>query len=235
MMDPDFLLRLLSPAAATGIGAAVGSFLNVCIYRIPIGLTVARPKRSFCPSCRIQIKAIDNIPVISWLRLRGRCCFCHAPIPVWYFLVEVFAAIGSGIACLKSGLLGAALFLMVFSILTYTIRTARGGFSSRFPLPSQIVTLLLAGCLYFQRVEARWANLWRLFLCCLGAYLILRAGYTLSIGRWNKRLVILSFALASGWLGAWAAAAILISARKLSPDTEDAVLLACISVGPVFW
>jgi leader peptidase (prepilin peptidase) / N-methyltransferase len=66
MIDPDFFLRWLPVAGATAIGAGIGSFLNVCIYRIPIGLTVTKPKRSFCPSCRTQIKAVNNIPLISW-------------------------------------------------------------------------------------------------------------------------------------------------------------------------
>jgi hypothetical protein len=77
MLDPDFFLRCLAPAGAIAIGAAIGSFLNVCIYRIPNGLTVTKPTRSFCPSCRDQIKAIDNIPVISWLLLKV------AAVPAW--------------------------------------------------------------------------------------------------------------------------------------------------------
>ena len=54
MIDPYFFLRWLPVAGATALGAGIGSFLNVCIYRIPIGLTVTEPKRSFCPSCRTQ-------------------------------------------------------------------------------------------------------------------------------------------------------------------------------------
>src|SRR5271165_5857163 len=112
MFDPDSFSRLILLIGTGAIGASIGSFLNVCIYRIPIGLTVTRPRRSFCPACKSQIKAIDNIPVVSWLALKGRCRLCHTPIPVWYFLVELFAAIGTGIACLKCGVPGAALFLI---------------------------------------------------------------------------------------------------------------------------
>lgn len=70
-------------------GAAVGSFLNVCIYRLPRpGLSVSRPRRSFCPSCGGAIGARDNIPIVSWLCLRGRCRQCRAPISARYMLVE---------------------------------------------------------------------------------------------------------------------------------------------------
>lgn len=73
-------------------GACVGSFLNVVIYRLPRGMSVARPRRSFCPSCRRQIAAIHNIPVVSWIVLSGRCASCGAAIPIRYFLVEVATA-----------------------------------------------------------------------------------------------------------------------------------------------
>ncbi len=66
--------RWLAVMFAALIGSAVGSFLNVCIYRIPRdGLTVNRPARSFCPSCGGWIPWNDNIPLVSWLTLGG-CC-----------------------------------------------------------------------------------------------------------------------------------------------------------------
>ena len=53
------------------LGAVVGSFLNVCIYRMPLNLSVNKPRRSFCPSCKKQLKWHQNIPLLSWLFLRG--------------------------------------------------------------------------------------------------------------------------------------------------------------------
>lgn len=75
------------------LGAVVGSFLNVVIYRLPRGLSVHEPRRSFCPSCGTPIKGYHNVPVLSWLWLRGRCCFCNSPIPIRYPLVELATAL----------------------------------------------------------------------------------------------------------------------------------------------
>ena len=66
----------------------MGSFLNVCIYRIPIGLSVLRP-RSRCPRCRTAIQARDNLPVLGWLILGGKCRHCRAKISPRYPIVEL--------------------------------------------------------------------------------------------------------------------------------------------------
>ena len=73
-------------------GACFGSFLNVCISRWPDGLSVVRP-RSRCPNCGHQITALENIPIISWLVLRGKCRGCGKPISFQYPLVEIVVGI----------------------------------------------------------------------------------------------------------------------------------------------
>jgi leader peptidase (prepilin peptidase)/N-methyltransferase len=74
-------------------GLAFGSFLNVCIYRLPRDLSVSEPRRSACPHCQHQIAFYDNIPVVSWLVLRGRCRNCEGPIAPRYLLVELLTAL----------------------------------------------------------------------------------------------------------------------------------------------
>lgn len=73
-------------------GSAIGSFLNVVIYRVPKGRSVVSPP-SACGSCGHVVRPIDNIPLLSWLILRGRCRDCRAPISVRYPLVELGAAV----------------------------------------------------------------------------------------------------------------------------------------------
>src|ERR1700692_1023459 len=75
------------------LGAVVGSFLNVCIYRMPLDLSVNKPRRSFCPECKVQLKWYQNIPLLSWLFLRGRCANCGSPIAFRYFVVEFVTAL----------------------------------------------------------------------------------------------------------------------------------------------
>ncbi|MET1038639.1 MAG: prepilin peptidase [Aeromicrobium sp.] len=73
------------------LGLIVGSFLNVVIHRVPAGLSVVRPG-STCPVCRSPVRGYDNVPVVSWLLLRGRCRDCAEPISGRYPLVELSTA-----------------------------------------------------------------------------------------------------------------------------------------------
>ncbi|MFN2541554.1 MAG: A24 family peptidase [Chthoniobacterales bacterium] len=85
--------RILFDVFAFVVGAVVGSFLNVCIYRLPLDLSINRPRRSFCPHCKTPIPWYQNIPLLSWLVLRGRCAHCGQPISVRYFGVELTTAL----------------------------------------------------------------------------------------------------------------------------------------------
>jgi leader peptidase (prepilin peptidase) / N-methyltransferase len=74
-------------------GAAIGSFLNVGIYRLPRDISIKEPRRSFCPACKTQIPWRQNIPLVSWLLLRGRCANCGARIAFRYLGVELLTAL----------------------------------------------------------------------------------------------------------------------------------------------
>lgn len=75
------------------LGLCIGSFLNVVVFRLPRGLSVRFPRRSFCPQCDHAIAGYDNIPVLSWMLLRGRCRHCHERIDVQYPLIEALTGL----------------------------------------------------------------------------------------------------------------------------------------------
>jgi leader peptidase (prepilin peptidase) / N-methyltransferase len=116
-VDPAFALAIFA------LGLAFGSFLNVCVYRLPLDLSVIRPG-SACPKCTQPIRWYDNIPVLSWLILRGRCRQCKAPISPRYLVVELltgglflacYAYFGFTLATLKYCVFGFLLLGLIFT------------------------------------------------------------------------------------------------------------------------
>ncbi|HOW88931.1 MAG TPA: prepilin peptidase [Elusimicrobiales bacterium] len=95
-------MHLAVPAFVLLIGLALGSFLNVCISRLPQGLSIVRP-RSRCPGCLAPISFYDNIPVLSFILLRGRCRHCSAGISWRYPAVELFTGAAALALFLKWG------------------------------------------------------------------------------------------------------------------------------------
>jgi leader peptidase (prepilin peptidase)/N-methyltransferase len=92
-------------------GSMVGSFLNVCIHRMPRGESVISPP-SHCPTCGYHIPWFLNIPLLTWLFLRGRCANCRSPIAFRYFLVELITALACAAAWLHAGRHSTALALI---------------------------------------------------------------------------------------------------------------------------
>jgi leader peptidase (prepilin peptidase) / N-methyltransferase len=109
----EFVGRLVSCFFLFAFGACVGSFINVVVYRIPAGLSVVTPP-SRCPTCGGRLTWRENLPVLGWLMLRGRCRFCRQPISIQYPLIET--AIG-------------AIFVALY-LLFYITPTAPGGVGS---------------------------------------------------------------------------------------------------------
>ncbi len=112
------------------IGACVGSFLNVVIYRLPLDLSILSPSRSFCPGCKASIRAYDNIPLLSYLLLGGKCRFCKMPISWRYPLVEAltggmallcFFAFGLSFDLISSFLFAAAMIAITFIDLDHRV------------------------------------------------------------------------------------------------------------------
>lgn len=115
-MDSPTIIALLCFA----FGAIIGSFLSVCIYRIPLGkyepvhegtiplpsgdVSIWKPARSFCPKCQKQLLWWHNIPIVSWMALRGACGFCKAPIPFRYVFIETLSAAACVLCYLQFGL-----------------------------------------------------------------------------------------------------------------------------------
>jgi leader peptidase (prepilin peptidase)/N-methyltransferase len=103
-------------AFAAVVGACLGSFLNVVIARVPAGESIVSPG-SRCPRCKRPIAAYDNVPLLSWLLLRGRCRGCALPISIRYPLVEAAGLAAGAAAVLRHGPSPAAAVEVVFALL----------------------------------------------------------------------------------------------------------------------
>ena len=144
-------------------GALIGSFLNVVAYRVPLKLSIVSPP-SACPHCATRIRGYDNIPVMSWMVLRGKCRDCRAPISARYPLVEAgtaaffvivavwrlpamgAAASVSSTAAFAAGLVFAAfLYLAAISVALALIDIDTHTLPNRIVLPSYLVGIALLG------------------------------------------------------------------------------------------
>ena len=130
------------------IGLLIGSFLNVVIYRVPAGESVVHP-RSRCPGCATEIAPRDNVPIVSWLVLRGRCRNCGRPISVRYPLVEAGTAVLFGLVALRFGwdwVLPAYLYLAAIGVALAAIDLDTRRLPNAIVLPSYPVAFgLLTG------------------------------------------------------------------------------------------
>jgi leader peptidase (prepilin peptidase)/N-methyltransferase len=111
----DVFTQPLVTVYAFAVGAVVGSFLNVLIYRLPREISIVMRPPSSCPSCSTPIRWFDNIPLVSWLVLRGRCRACGASISVRYPLVELSSGLLAVAAAARWGLSVAGFEVLIFA------------------------------------------------------------------------------------------------------------------------
>jgi leader peptidase (prepilin peptidase)/N-methyltransferase len=214
------------------LGLAVGSFLNVVIWRVPRDESVVRPP-SACPRCGHAIRARDNVPVVSWLLLRGRCRDCDAPISARYPLVEAATAVLFVGAALVAGVtwtLPALLYLAAISVALTLIDVDVKRLPDAIVLPSYpVVAALLA--------LASWGvGDWGAFVRALlgGAalfvlYLVLALIYPGGMGLGDVKLAgVLGLYLA--WFG-WATLVVGAFAAFLVGGVFGVVLLAAGRAG----
>ena len=185
------------------LGLAIGSFLNVVIWRVPRKESVVRPA-SHCPQCETPISARDNVPVVSWLFLAGKCRHCKNPIPVRYPLVEV----GCGILFLAvAARFGASWELPAYLVLTAALLAISIIDLEHFIVPDRITAPLTVSALALLGVAAvAEGNGWRFGRTLLGgvAYfaflLLLNILYPKGMGMGDVKLAF-SLGLYLGWLG----------------------------------
>jgi leader peptidase (prepilin peptidase)/N-methyltransferase len=128
------------------LGLAVGSFLNVCIDRLPRNESIVLPP-SHCEACQHKLAAKDNIPVFSYLALRGRCRYCQTSIPQRIFWVELATAVIFALLAWHYGLsveLGVMAFYASLFIIIFVVDLEQGLILNKVVYPSMVVALLLA-------------------------------------------------------------------------------------------
>ena len=191
------------------LGLLCGSFANVPIHRWPRGGTVTSPKRSACPSCDSPIEPRDNVPIVPWLVLRGRCRHCDAPIAARYAIVEAVTAILFGLIAWRWGadpllpaLLVFAWALVVASAIDLEHRIIPNRLTYRLPfvlLPLLVLDAALAGA---------WGDLRRAIFWAIGVPAIMFAMAELfrllrgkmGMGMGDVKLAV-SIGLVVGYLG----------------------------------
>jgi leader peptidase (prepilin peptidase)/N-methyltransferase len=184
-------------------GLAVGSFLNVVIYRVPRNESIVSP-RSRCPSCGVAIKERDNIPVLSWLLLRGRCRNCHSPISPRYLFVEVA---GGALFAGAAARLGFNWDLPAFLVLLAGLLALACIDLEHLVLPKKVVypTLaMVAGLLVLAAaVTGEWHNLLVAAICSISwfvVFFLMNFASPRVLGFGDVRLALL-LGLGLGWLG----------------------------------
>ncbi len=184
-------------------GLAIGSFLNVVIYRVPRKQSIVSP-RSACPKCATPIRERDNIPVVSWLLLRGKCRTCREPISIRYPLIEfTCAALFAGAAAR----LGYNWDLPAFLVLVAGLLALSAIDLELLVLPKAIIyptlTALSALLLWAAAMTGLWHRLFVAALCAVGwcvVFFVINFANPRALGFGDVRLAPI-LGLGLGWLG----------------------------------
>jgi leader peptidase (prepilin peptidase)/N-methyltransferase len=213
-------------AFASLLGLVIGSFLNVVIWRVPRGESVVRPP-SACPSCGTEITARDNIPVLSWYLLRGKCRSCGEPISARYPLVEALTGLVFALLALRfdaTAQLPAYLYLGAIGVALAFIDLDTKRLPDKLTLPSYAVALVLLAIA--AGVDGTWGFLLRAVLggLALGLfYFVLWFIYPSGMGFGDVKFAgVLGIYL--GWIS-WATVALGGFAGFLLGGVVGAVLL----------
>lgn len=192
-------------AASAFVGLLIGSFLNVVIWRVPRGESVVSPP-SHCPSCGHPVRWRDDVPVLSWLLLRGRCRDCQAPISKRYPLVELATAAVFGVMAAVVGAdaaLPAFLYLAAIGVALWMIDLDVKRLPDAIVLPSYVVAVVLLGVA--AAFSGDWDDLLRALMAMVALYafyFVLHVVHPKGMGFGDVKLAgVLGLYL--GWLG-WA-------------------------------
>lgn len=177
-LTPEFLVLVLVPVFV--LGASLGSFLNVCISRWPADLSVVRP-RSRCPRCERGIAWHENIPLLSWVLLRGRCRGCRLPISVQYPAVELVVALGWVASFVAFGLTFEAARVAVFGTILFGIAVTDAMtylIPDGFTITGLVLVLAAAITNFFLGEPSLFASPWAALIgACAGAGAITIIGW----------------------------------------------------------
>jgi leader peptidase (prepilin peptidase)/N-methyltransferase len=193
-----YLLTVLA-----SFGLLIGSFLNVVVWRVPRGESIVRPP-SACPSCRALIRPRDNVPVISWLLLRGRCRTCGCAISRRYPLVEASTALVFVLVGLRLGAtwaLPAFVYLAAIAIALALIDLDTHRLPNAIVLPSYLVSGVLLVLASWGSGD--WSAMWRALIggaAMYAFYFVAMVVYPPGMGFGDVKLAGL-LGLCLGWLG----------------------------------
>jgi leader peptidase (prepilin peptidase)/N-methyltransferase len=191
-------------ALAGLIGLLVGSFLNVIAHRVPHGLSVVRPA-SRCPKCGSEIRRRDNIPVLSWILLRGRCRDCSDPISVRYPIVELATAVlfaATAVVIGESWVLPAYLWFAALTLVLSLVDIDHKRLPNRILYPGTVVggVLLAVGATADGDLSSLWRGLaggFAYFAVLLLVALLARGGF--GMGDVKLAFVLGLFAAFRSW------------------------------------